>query len=84
MPCAPAIEAEDKFIEVGLEVLAAQPVIDAQGPDLEVGKDAVDPRQHDVSGHLADDMGVMGDAGGTRIPGPTIGLSGGAGGEVDG
>ena len=26
----PAVEAEDEFIEVGLEVLAAQPVIDAQ------------------------------------------------------
>ena len=36
MPGAPAIEAENKLIEVGLEVLAAQPVIDAQGPDLEV------------------------------------------------
>jgi hypothetical protein len=31
-----------------LEVLAAQPVIDAQGPNLKVGKDAVDPGQHDV------------------------------------
>jgi hypothetical protein len=35
-----------------LEVLAAQPVIDAQGPGLEVGKDSVDPGQHDVSGNL--------------------------------
>ena len=32
---APGVEAEDKFIEVGLEVLAAQPVIDAQGPELD-------------------------------------------------
>ena len=52
MPGAPAVEAEDEFIEVGLEVLAAQPVIDAQGPGLEVGKDSVDPGQHDVSGNL--------------------------------
>jgi len=84
MPGAPAIEAENKLIEVGLEVLAAQPMIDAQGPDLEVGKDPVDPGQHDVSGHLADDMGIMGDASSTGIPGPTIGLGGGTGGEVDG
>jgi len=34
MPGAPAVEAEDEFIEVGLEVLAAQPVVNAQGPDL--------------------------------------------------
>jgi hypothetical protein len=26
----PAVEAEDEFIEVGLQVLAAQPVIDGQ------------------------------------------------------
>ena len=37
VPAAPAVEAKDEFIEVGLEVFAAQPVIDAQGPDLEVG-----------------------------------------------
>jgi hypothetical protein len=30
--------AEDEIIEVGLEVLAAQPMIDAQAPDLEVGE----------------------------------------------
>ena len=67
MPGAPAVEAENEFIEVGLEVLAAQPMIDAQGPDREVGKDPVDPGQHDVSGHLTDDMGIMGDAGGAGI-----------------
>lgn len=41
MPGSPAVEAEDEFVKVGLEVpefvpLAAQPVADAQGPDLEV------------------------------------------------
>jgi len=73
---APAVEAEDEFIEVGLEVLAAQPVVDAQGPNLEVGEDPVNPREHDVGSHLADDMGIVGDAGGPGIPGPTIGLGG--------
>ena len=48
MPGAPAVEAKDEFIEVGLEVIAAQPVIDAQGPDLEVGEDPVNPREHDA------------------------------------
>jgi hypothetical protein len=32
MPGSPAVEAKDELIEVGLEVLGAQPVIDAQGP----------------------------------------------------
>ena len=82
VPGAPAIEAKDEFIEVGLEVLAAQPVIDPQGPNLEVGKDPVDPGQHDMSGHLTDDMGIMGDAGGTGIPGPTISLGSGSGGDI--
>ena len=76
MTGTPAIETENEFVEVGLEVLAAQPMIDAQGPDLEVGKDPVDPGQHNVSGHLTDDMGIMGDASGAGIPGPTIGLGG--------
>jgi len=84
MPGAPAVEAEDEFIEVGLEVLAAQPVIDAQGPDLEVGEDPVNPGQDDMGGHRADDMGIVGDAGGAGISGPTIGLGGGAGRDVGG
>ena len=77
VPGTPTVEAKDEFIEVGLEVLAAQPVIDAQDPDLEVGEDPVDPREHDVGGHLADDMGIVGDVGGAGISGPTIGLGGG-------
>ena len=84
MPGAPAVEAEDEFIEVGLEVLAAQPVIDVQGPDLEVGEDPVNPGQDDMGGHRADDMGIVGDAGGAGISGPTIGLGGGAGRDVGG
>jgi len=84
MPGAPAVEAEDEFIEVGLEVLAAQPVIDAQGPDLEVGEDPVNPGQDDVGSHLADDMGIVGDAGGAGISGPAIGLGGSTGAEAGG
>ena len=83
VPGAPAVEAEDEFIEVKLEVLAAQPVIDAQGPDLEVGEDPVNPREHDVGGHLANDMGIVGDAG-AGISRPTIGLGGGTAAEVGG
>ena len=81
---AAAVEAEDEFIEVGLEVLATQPVIDAQSPDLEVGEDAVDPGQDNVGGHLADDMGIVGDAGGPGVAGPTVGLGSGAGRQVGG
>src|SRR5712671_7739914 len=84
MPGASAVEAEDEFIEVALEVLAAQPVVDAQGPDLEVGEDPVNPGQDDMGGHLADDMRIVGDAGGAGVSRPTIRLGGGAGGDVGG
>ena len=35
---APAIEAKDEFIEVGLEVFAAEPVIDAKAQTLRLEK----------------------------------------------
>ena len=38
VPGVPAVEAEDEFVEVGLQVFAARPVIDAQGPDLRLEK----------------------------------------------
>ena len=64
-----AVKAEDELVEVGLQMLASQAVIDAQGPDLEVGEDAVHPGQDDVGRHLADDVGIMMDAGGAGITG---------------
>src|SRR5689334_10325515 len=84
MPGAPAVEAEDEFIEVGLEVFATQPVVDAQGPHLEVGEDPVNPGQDDMGGHLADDVGIVDDAGGAGISGPAIGLGSSAEAEVGG
>ena len=84
MPCAAAIEADNEFVEVGLEMPAAQAVIDAQSPDLEVGEDSVHPGQHDMGGDLADDMGVVADAGSAGVGGPSVGLGGSAGGEIVG
>jgi len=45
MSSTAAVEAEDELIEVGLKVLAAQAMMDAECPDLEVGESAVRPRQ---------------------------------------
>ena len=45
VPGAAPVEAEDELVEVGLKVFSAQAVVDAQGPDLEVGEDAMEPRQ---------------------------------------
>ena len=46
-------------------------MVDAQGPDLEVGEDAMDPGQDDMGGHLANDMGIMDEACGAGIAGPS-------------
>ena len=82
MPGMAAVEAEDELVEIGLQMPAAQAVIDAQGPDFEIGEDAVRPGQDDMGGHLADDMGIVLDAGGAGISRPSVGLGGSAGGEV--
>src|SRR3954454_17653680 len=79
---AASVEAEDELVEVGLEAFSTQAVIDAECPALEVGEDAVGPGQHDMGGHAADDMRIVHDAGSTGVPGPAVGLGGGAGGEI--
>jgi hypothetical protein len=82
VPGAAAVEAEDELVEIGLQVLATQAVINAQGPDFEIGEDAVRPGQNDVGGHFTDDMELVIDAGGAGISRPSVGLGGGAGGEI--
>ena len=77
-----AVEAEHEFVEVGLEVFAAQAMIDAQRPGFEIGKDAVCPGQHDMSGHFADRMGIVVDAGRAGIARPAIRLGGSTGDEI--
>jgi hypothetical protein len=63
-------------------VLAAQAVIDAQSPAFEIGEDAVGPGQHDMGGHAADNVRIVGNAGSGGISGPAVGLGGGAGSEM--
>jgi hypothetical protein len=77
-----AVEAEDEFIEVGLQVFAAQAVVDAEGSALEVGEDAMGPRQDDVGGHRADDVRLVDDAASAGIAGPAVGPGGGAGFDI--
>ena len=84
VPGAAAVEAEDELVEIGLQVPAAQAVVDAQGPHLEVGEDPVHPGQDNVGGHLADDTGIVFDAGSAGVGGPSVGFGGGAWGEVIG
>src|SRR4051812_37508498 len=67
---AAAIEAEDELVEVGLEVLLAQPVIDPQRPPLRVREDAVDPGQHRVGRRVADHLRVVLDTLEPGVAGP--------------
>src|SRR6478735_11222015 len=79
---AASVEAEDELVEVGLEVFATQAMIDAERPALEIGEDAMGPGQHDMSGHAADNMRIVHDAGSTGVSCPAIGPGDGARGEI--
>jgi hypothetical protein len=50
MSGAASVAAEDELVEIGVEVFAAQAVIDAECPALAIGEDAVGPGQHDRGG----------------------------------
>ena len=74
-----AVEAKDELIEIGLQMLAAQPVVDASRPSYEVGEDLVDPRQDEVSGGLPDDMDIVAIGGERSVAGPAVGFRDGVG-----
>ena len=74
-----AVEAKDEFIEIGLQMLAAQPVVDASRPSFEVGEDLVDPRQDEVSGGLPNDMDIVAIGGDRSVAGPAVGFRDGVG-----
>src|SRR5512147_2288473 len=76
------IEAEHELVEVGLQVLAAQAVVDAERPAFEVGEEAMCPGQDNVCGHRSDDVRVVSDAGSAGVSRPAIGFRGGAGGDI--
>ncbi len=78
MAGAATVEAEDELVEVGLQVRAAQAVIDAQRPDFQVGEDAVNPGQDDVGGHWADDVRLVGEVRRAGIAGPAFAVAPGA------
>ncbi len=74
-----AVEAKDDLIEIGLQMLAAQPVVDASRPSFEVGEDLVDPRQDEVSGGLPDAMDIVAVGGDRSVAGPAVGFRDGVG-----
>ena len=51
--------AKHEFVEIGIDVLAAQPVICPKAPSSHQRKSSMNPRQDNVRGHLADDARIM-------------------------
>ena len=47
------IVSEDKFVEIRVDMLAAQPMIGAEPPTLHQREDSMNPGQHDMARHLA-------------------------------
>jgi O-6-methylguanine DNA methyltransferase len=68
----PRVRLRRPEARVGLQVFAAQAVIDAERPTFEVGEDAVRPRQDEVGGHRAYDVRLVDDAGGAGIASPAV------------
>jgi hypothetical protein len=79
---AAVLEVEDELVDVGLEMVAVQTVVDAQGLAFEVGEHAGGPLRDEGSGHGADTMGMVVDLGGSGIGGPSVGLERRTGGDV--
>jgi hypothetical protein len=79
---AAAVEVEDELVEVGLEMVAVQTVVNAQGLAFEVREHAGGPLRDEGSGHGADTMGMVVDLGGREIGGPSVGLERRTGGDM--
>src|SRR5215212_8500407 len=77
----PSIETEDELVKVGLKMLLAQAVIDAQTPALGVGEHAMHPRQHEMGGHRSDHLGVVLDVLERGVTGPAVAAHGAATGD---
>ena len=56
---APPVPAEHEFIEIGLDMSFAEPVIDAEAEALQIREDAVYPRQEHMRRHRPDDFGLV-------------------------
>src|SRR4051794_20513872 len=81
---AASIEAEHELVEVGLEVLPAQPVVDTEAPPLGVREHPVHPGQHEVGRRVADHLRLVLDVRERGVPGPAVADDGAARDDVAG
>ena len=54
-----SIVAKHEFVEISVDVLAAEAAICAERPSLEQRESAMDPRKDDMTGHCTDDSGIV-------------------------
>ena len=62
-----AIVTKNEFVEISVEVPAAQAVIRAKAPSLQQCENSVNPWQDNMSRHFADHARIMHVVGQTRI-----------------
>src|SRR5436305_1678718 len=71
VPVEAPIVSEDKLVEIGVDVLAPQPMIGAEPPTLHQREDTMNPGQDHMAGHLADRprvVSVIGEPGIRSVP----------------
>src|ERR1035437_5675998 len=73
MPVESTVVAKHEFVEICIEVLAAQTMICAEAPSLHQRKSPMNPRQDNVGRHLADDAWIVPIARQARIGSVAIG-----------
>ena len=54
-----SVVSKDEFVEIRVEVFAAQAMICAKGPSLKQRESPMDPRQNDVASHGADNARIV-------------------------
>ena len=63
VPIKSTVVAKDKFIQVRIDMLAAEPMIGAEAPSLQKGEDSVDPFQRNVPSHFTNHARIVAVAG---------------------
>lgn len=59
MPVKASVVTKGEFIEIGVDVLRSQAVEGSKPPPLEKGEHPMDLFERNVTGHIADNTGIM-------------------------
>ena len=54
-----AVVAKDEFVQVRIDVFAAEAVVGAEAPPLQQGEEAMNPSQRHMRRHAADRAGIV-------------------------